>query len=380
MDVLISGAGVAGPTLAHYLARHGHRATVVERSGDLRSSGNPVDVRGEAVEVAEGMGVMPRLRRLATDVDGLTFLTGDGRRTGRVDMRAFQGASGSREVEIPRGDLASALYEAGRDDAEYVFGDSIASLAQDAGGVDVTFEKGAPRRFGLVVGADGLHSTTRRLAFGPEGDYVERLGMYVATMPFDEEVGRDVVLYNTPGRLVSLHPSNGHGGAGFFFRHPVVDDLDHRDTDRHKEIVTAAYAGVGWRVPELLDRLRAADDLYFDAVSRVRMDSWTRGRVTLLGDSASSVSLFGDGSSSAMVGARTLAEELSAGADTDTALSRYETRHRALVGPRLRNVGTASHLLIPTTRTGIAARNLATRLWPVVAAGRKLTRRRPAVA
>ncbi|GIG70378.1 FAD-dependent monooxygenase [Phytomonospora endophytica] len=380
MDVLISGAGVAGPTLAHFLARAGHRPTVVELAADLRSSGNPVDVRGEAVDVAESMGVMRRLREAATDVDGLRLLGPSGRPAGYVDMRAFQGASGSREVEIPRGDLASVLYEAGRDDAEYVFGDSIASLSRDADGVDVTFRRGAPRRFGLVVGADGLHSTTRRLAFGPEADYVRGIGMYVAGMPVDEEIGRDVIMYNVPGRMLALHPSRGRALAAFIFRHPPVAGLDSRDIERQRDILTAAYAHDGWRVPELLDRVRAGEDLYFDAVSRVEIDSWTRGRVTLLGDASSSVSLFGDGSSSAMVGARTLAEELSAGGDLAAALRRYEERHRKVVGPRLRNVGLASHLLVPGTRAGVAVRNLATRLSPVVAAGRRLAagRRRPA--
>ncbi|HEY1175110.1 MAG TPA: FAD-dependent monooxygenase [Phytomonospora sp.] len=383
MDVLISGAGVAGPTLAHFLARTGHRATVVELAADLRSSGNPVDVRGEAVAVADSMGVMPRLREAATDVDGLRFIGPTGRPAGYIDMRAFQGAAGDREVEVPRGSLASVLYEAGRDDAEYVFGDSIATLEQDPGGVDVTFRKGAPRRFDLVVGADGLHSTTRRIAFGPERDYVRGIGMYVAGMPIDEEIGRDVLMYNTPGRMLALHPSRGRALAAFIFRHPVVEDLDHRDTERHRSIVTAAYAHDGWRVPELLDRVRDADDLYFDAVSRVEIDTWTKGRVTLLGDASSSVSLFGDGSSSAMVGGRALAEELSATRDLATALRRYEERHRKVVGPRLRNVGPASHLLVPATRTGITVRNLATRLSPAVAAVRRLTggrKDRPAMA
>lgn len=381
MDVLISGAGIAGPTLAHFLARGGHRVTVVELAADLRSSGNPVDVRGEAVEVAESMGVMSRLREAATDVDGLRFIGPTGRRAGYVDMRAFQSSSGSREVEIPRGDLAAVLHEAGRDDAEYVFGDSIAAVSQDADGVDVTFEKGAPRRFDLVVGADGLHSTTRRIAFGPEPDYVRGIGMYVAGMPIDEQIGRDVIMYNTPGRMLALHPSRGRALAAFIFRHPDVEGLDHRDTERHRRIVTAAYAHDGWRVPELLDLVRTTGDLYFDAVSRVEIDTWTSGRVTLLGDAASSVSLFGDGSSSAMVGARTLAEELSRGTDLAAALRRYEERHRKLVGPRLRNVVTASHLLVPGSRLGIAARNFATRLSPLVAAGRRLTSRpKPAVA
>lgn len=182
---LISGAGIAGPTLAYWLARHGFRVTVVERGGKPRSSGNPVDVRGPAVTVAERMGVMPRLRRAATGTTGVSFVDAAGRRVGRMDMRAVQRPD---EVEVPRGDLASILYEASRDHAEFLFDDSITALGQDEHGVDVAFERAAPRRFDLVIGADGLHSVTRRLTFGqetgtPQSGLVRHMGLYVATMP-----------------------------------------------------------------------------------------------------------------------------------------------------------------------------------------------------
>jgi 2-polyprenyl-6-methoxyphenol hydroxylase-like FAD-dependent oxidoreductase len=368
--VLISGAGVGGPTLAYWLAARGFRPTVVERSAGLRSSGNPVDVRGPAVEVAERMGIMERLREAATDVTAMSFVNGSGRRVGRVGMRTLQQSGGGREVEVTRTDLAKILYEASRDSAEFLFDDTITSLRQDDDGVDVTFEKAAPRRFDLVIGADGLHSMTRRLAFGPESAFVRHIGLYVATMQLDRpaEHQREVVLHNTPGRLVSLHPVHGRTLAAFIFRNPAVEGFDHRDIEQHKRIVTDAYAGAGWRVPELLDHVRAADDLWLDSVSQVRLDRWSNGRVALLGDAASSVSLFGDGSTLAMAGAYTLAEELAATpADPQAAFARYEARHRTLVDPKQNNLATAAALMVPATRAGIAARNLATRLWPAAA-------------
>lgn len=175
-------------------------------------------------------------------------------------------------------------------------------------------------------------------------------------------------MYNTPGRLVSVHPSRGVALAAFIFRGGPVPGFDHRDVEQHKGIVADAYAGAGWRVPELLDQLRRTDELYFDSVSQVRLPAWSRGRIGLLGDAASCVSLFGDGSSLAMAGAFTLARVLSDGfATTDTvgaALRRYETEHRRLVGPKQRGIGRATALLIPRTRAGIAFRNLAVRAWP----------------
>ncbi|WP_214416391.1 FAD-dependent monooxygenase [Sphaerisporangium fuscum] len=384
-SVLISGAGVGGPTLAYWLAEHGFRPTVVERAAGLRSSGNPVDVRGPAVEVVERMGVMERLREAATDVTAMSFVNGAGREVGRVGL---QQAAGSGEVEVTRTDLAKILYEASRDSAEFLFDDTITSLTQDDDGVDVTFEKAAPRRFDLVIGADGLHSMTRRLAFGPEEQFVSHIGLYVATMHLNApaENERDVVLYNAPGRLVSLHPVHGRTLAAFIFRSPAVEGFDPRDIAQHKRIVTDAYAGDGWRVPELLDRVRAADDLWLDSVSRVRLDGWSTGRVALLGDAASSVSLFGDGSTMAIAGAYTLAEELAATPDDPrSAFARYEARHRTLVGPKQSNVETAAALMVPATCTGIVVRNLATRLWPVAATAERLrdkiaSRRRPAPA
>jgi 2-polyprenyl-6-methoxyphenol hydroxylase-like FAD-dependent oxidoreductase len=261
--VLISGAGIAGSTLAYWLARQGFRPTVVEHARRMRSSGSPVDVKGPAVEVAERMGVMPRLRAAGTGVTGLRFVDASGRRVGRVGMRVVQGAAA--EVELPRGDLAAILYEASRDHAEFVFDDSIAALEQDEQGVNVTFGRARPRRFDLVVGTDGLHSAVRRLAFGPETGFVRHMGLYVATTPFDGRIEHphEVVLHNTPGRLAAIHPSPAGPLAFFAFRSPEVPGFDPRDTGRHKRLLEAAFADGAWRVPELLEHVRAADDLFF---------------------------------------------------------------------------------------------------------------------
>ncbi|WP_067137016.1 FAD-dependent monooxygenase [Microtetraspora malaysiensis] len=368
--VLISGAGVGGPTAAYWLAGHGFRVTVVERGGTPRSSGNPVDVRGPAVRVAERMGVLSRLRAAATGTTGLTFVDAAGRRVGRMDMRAFQQPD---EVEIPRGDLASILYEASRDHVEFLFDDSIATLDQDEHGVEVTFDRAGPRRFDLVIGADGLHSMTRRLAFGAESGFVRHMGLYVATMPLGGRSGpgRDILMHNIPGRAVAV--SSTPSGAFFLYRSPAEPGFDHRDIEQHKRLLTRAYADVSWRAPELLERVRAADDLYFDSVSQVRLPRWWNGRVVLLGDAASCVSLFGDGSTLAMAGAFTLAEELAAGpGDPGAAFRRYDAAHRPLVDAKQGNIGQVSALMVPATRRGILARNLATRLWPAVAAAARL--------
>ncbi|MFI5955197.1 FAD-dependent monooxygenase [Cryptosporangium sp. NPDC051539] len=349
--VLISGAGVAGPTLAYWLARTGLTPTVVERSEGLRSSGNPVDVRGRALPVAEAMGITSELRKYATQATGMVVLDADGRVKARTEM----GAPG--EVEIARTDLAAVLYRAAAGDAEFVFGDSIATLNGDADGVDVTFERGAPRRFDYVIGADGLHSTVRRLAFGPEEQFVRHAGLYIATLPLAGKPPEphDVVLYNVPRRLVALHPARGEAGAAFIFRGPPLPGSAYRSLGQQKQIVTTVYRGVGWRVPALLEQVSAADDLYFDAVSRVVLPRWSRGRIGLVGDAASCVSLFGDGSSLAMAGGFTLASALASGAG----FAGYQSEHEKLTAPKQRRIGIAAGFLVPKTRLGIATRNAA---------------------
>lgn len=363
-DVLISGAGVAGSTLAYWLARAGLKPTVVERSQGTRSSGNPVDVRGPAVPVAEAMGVMPRLREAATTATAMSLLSASGRPVARVATPAARGRRG--EVEIPRADLAAILVDAARPHAEFLFDDTITALHADADGVDVTFDRAAPRRFDLVVGADGLHSTVRRLAFGPEPDYLRHLGLYVATLPLHRPAAdpAEVELYNTPGRLASIHPARGSAIAALIFRGPPRPDLDYRDTSRHRRIVLDAYADAAWQVPELLEALRDTDDFFFDAVSAVHLATWTRGRVTLAGDAAGCVSLLGDGSTLAMTGAHTLAEALTSHTDIADALRAYEQRHRKLVAPKQRSARMAAAWLVPKTRLGIATRNLTAKALP----------------
>jgi 2-polyprenyl-6-methoxyphenol hydroxylase-like FAD-dependent oxidoreductase len=358
LAVLISGAGIAGSTLAALLGRAGHRATVVERDQGVRSSGNPVDIRGAAYRIAEQLGVMSRLQDAATKVRELIFVDAAGRRV--ASMRTQQT---DREVEVPRADLSAILVAAGRGAAEFMFDEMITELDQDDSGVNVIFDRSIPRRFDLVVGADGIHSGVRRLAFGAEANFIKHLGMYVATARLGVPMERPdaVIMHNEPGTAIALHPVTGSSLAAFMFRSPVR--IDHRDHEAGRQLLKQTYRGVGWRTEELLSAYLAADDVYFDSVSRIRMASWSRGRVTLLGDAASCVSLFGEGSSSAMEGAATLAACLTAAPhDIPNALAQYESAHRAVIHPRQRGVLIASHLLIPSSRLGIMLRDQGLRL------------------
>ena len=304
---------------------------------------------------------MAQIREASTQVRDMVFVNSRGRVVSRVAMSAWAEPG---DIELPRGDLAAILRAAVPDDVEFEFGNTVSALDQQADGVTAKFTSGPPRRFDVVIGADGAHSGIRALTFGPESDYVMHLGVYVATLPLDGETGTDLVMYNTPGRAVAIHPARRSPIAAFMFRAPQIPHFDHRDLDQHKRLLCDAYAGAGWRVPELLHRVHAADDLYFDSVSRVQVPTWSTGRVALVGDAASCVSLFGDGSSLAMTGAFTLADALTG--DIDSGLRDYEARHRPQRAAKENAVTLAANLFVPATRMSIAVRNVAVHAMPLV--------------
>ncbi|WP_433331909.1 FAD-dependent monooxygenase [Spirillospora sp. CA-294931] len=338
--ILISGASIGGPALAYWLVRYGFEVTVVELAPGLRGGGQAIDVRGPALDVADRMGVLPALRANATGMRGMTMVDLDGNEVFSSTERTITGGDlDSPDVEILRDDLARVIIEAAGDGVEYLFGDSIAALDQDARGVRVTFASGGTGEFDLVVGADGLHSNTRRLAFGPEADFLKNLGTYLAvfTTPNFLELDRWQVFCQVPGGrwgggVMSVRGNTeARAYLGFQSDAPVV--FDHRDLDEQKRVLARAYEGVGWEFPRLLELMHDAPDFHFDAMAQIHMDTWSNGRVALLGDAGYCGSpLSGQGTSMAMVGAYVLAGELKAAAgDHVAAFAAYERELRDYV-------------------------------------------------
>ena len=360
MDVLISGASIAGPALAYWLGRAGHRPTIVEIAPALRTGGSAVDFRGPLhLGILERMGVVDALRAVQTGGTAMRFEDADGRRL--MEMPSdFAGG----DLELRRGDLATVLCEAAAPFTEFRFGDSIAAMAETPDGVDVTFRSGLRRTFDLVIGADGVHSGVRRLTFGPEERFVKHLGYYVAGWDMPNEWGaeRRCRAFNDPGRLASVFCDGDTASVLVAFRSGRLS-YDRRDTDQQKRIVADRFRDMGWLTPRLLAGLADASDVYFDQICRVDVPQWQRGRVALIGDAASGMTIGGQGCGTALIEAYALAGELAlARGDHRVAFPSYERRFKPFTAGAKR--GNPGRFLAPRRGYGIRVRDaLHNRPW-----------------
>lgn len=329
MKVLIVGAGIAGPTLAYWLLRAGYEPTLVEHAPRQRQGGYIIDFWGAGFDVAERMGIVPQMLRAGYRFGEVRQVDADGHRVARFTPEIFVRSSGGRYVSIARGDLAAILYAALEDRVETIFGDTVDALDDHGERVRVTFASGAEREFDLVVGADGLHSQVRRLAFGPEEEFETFLGIDVAAFDIEGYRPRDelvALLYTEVGFQVARMAVRDDVTMFLFTVRRGDGDAPGETVQSQQAWLRERLAGAGWETPAILERMKDAKTFYFDRVSQIRMPSWTRGRVALVGDAAACVSLLaGQGSALAMVEAYVLAAELGrARGDHAAAFTAYE--------------------------------------------------------
>lgn len=320
MNVLISGASVAGPALAYWLNRHGMHATIVERAAAVRPGGLAVDFRGTAMRVLDQMGILDELRAHATRSGDSTVVDVDGNRIATMPAAIFAG-----ELEVLKTDLTRILYDLTKHDTEYLFSDSIATLTQEPDGVRVEFERADPRTFDLVIGADGLHSKVRTLAFGPKERFTHPMGYAFATFSMTNYLNLDYAgLSHVSGdRSLNVFASNDNTQARVMFMFPAEDVP--RSREAQEEAVRTAFEHVGWEAPALLKAMPAATDFYFDELSQITMPTWSTGRVALVGDAGYCASpMSGRGTSQALLGAYVLAGELSTQDTHEKAFAEYE--------------------------------------------------------
>ena len=266
-------------------------------------------------------------------------------------------------MEITRGVLSEVLYRATSDRVTYVFGDSITSLTQTDTGVDVTFNHNPSQTFDVVIGADGIHSNVRGLAFGDDSQFVRHLGPYAAIwdLPADMFAPGTGFMYSHPGRTAMVErPASGGAARAFLaFVHPEPGTVNRQDTDEILRSLRDAFAEDGWRTREIIDTLPGADDLYFDTVSQVWMDRWSTGRVALVGDAAYAPAfLSGQGTSIAIAGAYLLASELVQNDRPESAFAAYERRLRDYVEKNQNLALRTDSTVIARTKGQLLRRNI----------------------
>lgn len=369
MRVLIVGAGIAGATLAYWLRRAGNEPTLVERAPRLREGGYIVDFWGAGFEVAERMGIVPRLMEKGYRVAEVREVSRSGRRIGRFDPRGLIDGAGGRFISIARSDLASTICEALNADVETIFHDTVRELDDDGSHVRVTFAHGAAREFDLVVGADGLHSSVRKLAFGPDRAFERDLGISVAAFAIDGYQPGDelVAVTHTEVGAQALRFTMRDGATMFSFIFRQDGDGPEDDVAAQQDLLRTRLGDMGWEVPAILARMPEARSFYFDRASQIQMPSWTHGRVALVGDAAACPSLLaGQGSALAMVEAYVLAAELSRSAgDHSAAFAAYEKRLASVVRAKQDAAIGLGAAFAPRNRMQLLLRNTAVGLMGI---------------
>ena len=352
--VLISGAGIAGLTLAICLKEYGEDPVVVERSTALPANGYMMDFFGSGWDVAERLGLTDKLRALRYPIDKLQFVNADGKSYASVPIARISRALDGKYVYLRRPDLLRILYE--RADSLGVdirFDTHIENLQDEDEHVNVTFNDGGTEEFSLVFGADGVHSEVRRLMFGDESQFARFLGAYVAAFHLDEHdfpVGRAVQIHEEPNRVAAFYPvGDGKLEATFVFR------LEEVDVPREQQLafVRRAYKGAGWIGEALLNAYQGSEPLYFDTLTQIAIPRWSRGRVTLLGDACGCLTLLaGQGSHMAMAGAYVIARELQRyDGNHVPAFRAYETMLKPAVAARQEDAATFAKVFIPTAES-----------------------------
>lgn len=352
-QVLISGASIAGLTLAYWLHKYGYKVTVVEISNGLRRGGSPIDVRGVALNVAKEMGILEKIKaKEFMHTDEIVNAKNETIVTFSLNKQPeYLG-----DIEIHRDDLLEILYEnIPTNEVDIIFDNKIEKLVQYDDNVEVTFKNGDSSTFDFVFGADGTHSAVRKLVFGAEEKYSKFYGEYFAfaeapNIKTKPNVG---LIYNEPCKFAALYPFKNAVNALVVFRSPKLN-WDHRNHEQHKQILKETFQNSSWKIPEILDAMLHSDNLYFDEVCQIHMPSWTQGRVALVGDAAHAASFHtGMGTSLAMQGASILAKELYSNDHYETAFAKYNDTYRPFVESVQAKIYRGINYLVPETEEAI---------------------------
>ncbi|ATI78709.1 FAD-dependent monooxygenase [Sphingobium yanoikuyae] len=355
--ILITGASVAGNTIAAVLSGHDYEVLVVERAEAFRDGGQNVDVRGVGREVLRRLGLEAAALDHGTGEEGTVWVNEDGSEAARfaVDKNGNDGPTA--EMEILRGDLARLLYNAAKDRASYRFGDDIKAVDDTPNGARVTFSSGKTETFDAVIVAEGVGSSTREMVFKGEND-PQWMDMTIAylTIPRSDDDDRMWRWFNAPGkRSVSLRPDQHGTTRAMLSLSKEAEGEQDWDVERQKAFLHERFADAGWKTPRILAAMDGTDDFYLDVLRQVRLPRWSLGRVVLTGDAAwCATPLAGIGTTLAVTGAYVLAQELIRNTDIDAAFQAYEDQMRPMVKDGQGVPKIAPRLMHPKSQLGIS--------------------------
>ncbi|MDR3664468.1 MAG: FAD-binding domain [Mycobacterium sp.] len=381
MKIAIVGAGIAGTTAAFWLHRSGFEVTLIEKASQLRDGGYVIDFWGVGYDVAEKMGLTAAMRAAGYDIEQVRLVDQDGARVGGFSTRALRRMTSGRFTSLPRSELARMIFNAVDGQVCTKFGARVVGIDQTDDSVKVRLHTGRSRSFDLVIGADGTHSAVRRAAFGPDDRFETDLGYRVAAFEVTGYRPRDELVYLThsgPGRMISRFAMRGD--RTLFLTVFTADRLpgpSPRSTRDVKHALWQVLGTAGWECPQILEALEHAEDVYFDRMSQIVMDHWSSGRVALIGDAASAVSLLaGEGTGLAMAQAYVLAGELNrADSDYHRAFESQEHLLRGFIDGKQASARRFAAAFAPTTALGVWVRNQATKLLAMPLLGARIWRR-----
>ena len=360
-SVLVSGASFAGLATAFWMNKLGYKVTIVEAAKGLKKGGTPVNIGDEAADIAKRMGLLEQIQANRLKMEGVELKNSDDVTAGPLQ---FPPTAVSSEVdwEIERDTLLDLMFDAVKDDVEFVFNNSTETLDETQNDVRVSFKDGSQRSFDLIFGCDGTHSRIRKLRFGDESEYMHFLGQYFSITIVDELLIKEntTQMYNEPGKVVMLNAYNKKTDVVLCFSSEKEIPYDYRDEEQQRSIIFEQFAGQGWRTPELLEKVRNSTSFYFDKVCQIKMPSWTKGRVALVGDAAYCASpAAGMGGSLAIIGAAALADAFQKHhGNFELAFQDYNESFRPYVEEVQANAANNLDTLVPQTEEAIHKRNM----------------------
>jgi 2-polyprenyl-6-methoxyphenol hydroxylase-like FAD-dependent oxidoreductase len=363
--VLISGASFAGLSAAYWMNRSGYKVTIVEVAAGLRKGGTPVDIRENTVDIVKRMGIYEQIRSNRLHMEKIEFKNADDITERSRVLGNETDETNSEEFEIERDVLLNILFNTIKNDVEFIFGDSVTALNETADDMQVTFKNGPKRAFDLVFGCDGLHSGVRKIWFGHEAEYLHFLQVYFSITIVNKLLIKQNTsqMFNVPGKTVMLNAYNNKTDIVLCFFSEEEIPYNYRDEEQQRKIIFDQFTGGSWRTPELLEEVRNSETFYFDKLCQIRMPSWTKGRVALVGDAGYCASpAAGMGGSLAIHGAAALADAFQKHeGDFEAAFLDYNQSLRPFIEEvQEGSVKFGLEMLVPGTEEAIRERNAQT--------------------